>query len=159
PFRAFNYTHADRYSVTINQLIELVERLETILKYLLIEEGKTLNVNEYFSRWLNLLDNVPESEEKQLWVSTFEDVVPNEWSFGIEELLALVYLSASNKEDGKTTIYDISRLQEVILSDKHHQKLHLTNVTQLNFPEKHQTTITNLFTYNELKQILNGATT
>src|SRR5699024_7586022 len=158
PFRSFNFIHTDRYSVTINQLIELVERLEITLRYLILEDGKTLNVNDYFARWLNTLENVPKSERKQLWVTVFEEAVPDEWSFANEELLALIYLLASNKSNEQTTIYDISRLQEIILSNKHTQKLHLTNITQLNFPEKHKTTITDLFTYNELKEILNEST-
>src|SRR5699024_8689291 len=158
PFRSFNFIHTDRYSVTINQLIELVERLEITLRYLILEDGKTLNVNDYFARWLNTLENVPKSERKQLWVTVFEEAVPDEWSYANDELLALIYLLASYKLNEQTTIYDISHLQEIILSNKHTLKLHLTNITQINFLEKHKTTITDLFTYNELKEILNEST-
>lgn len=158
PFRTFNYTHSERYSVTINQLIDLVEQLEKIAHHLILEEEQTLNVNEYFSRWLKILANIPDSDRKQFWKSVFEETVQDEWNFAIEELLSLIYLLASNKSSEEKTIYDISRLQEFTLLQNHNKTLHLTNITQLSFPENHKTTITHFFSYSELKEIINGTT-
>mgnify|MGYP006928713477 CR=1 FL=1 len=152
PIRTFSFLHQEKYDVTINQLIELVTYLETVCERLLINEEETINVNAYFDRWKTFLETLDESEETKFWQEVFEERLPEHWSFSNEELLALIYLLASQKSKDKINhVYDISRFQEIIINHRKNRRLHVTNLTQFNFPEIHKTPISDFFNHRELK--------
>lgn len=153
PFRTFSFLHQERYDVTIHQLIELVDQLEKICKSILLEEYETLQVNDYFERWEKFLEEVDESEQKTIWKKIFQEKLPEQWEFAIQELFTLIFLLASSQVNGKTEVYDISRLQEYIIQNNTDKRLHITNLTQLNFPERHKTPLSDFFSHSELKEL------
>lgn len=152
PFRTFAFLNSDRYQITINQLLELVDLLERFCKYLILEENATMNVNEYFKRWVAILERqLGNREDMDAWKGLFLKEYPDTWEFAIQELLQLLYLRISAKTDKKRKIIPISAVQEMILDKNHLQPLHLTNLSHMNFPESYSTSFTDLFTYSELK--------
>ena len=153
PFRAFAFLNQDRYEVTIHQLIELVEKLEQTLKYFLIEENETINVNEYFSRWKSYLEQHINGEGISFWIEVINTRYPEDWNFAIEELLQLIYLEVSSVSDEKQTIRSMDSVLEIILEEST-PSLHITNITQMNFPEKYRTSISEFFDYTEIKECI-----
>ncbi|GFZ75998.1 hypothetical protein GCM10010978_17150 [Compostibacillus humi] len=154
PFRTFPYLNADRYQVTIHQLIELVAFTEKLCKNLLLEENDTCNVNEYFTRWKTVLNQrIKDTEQKELLNKVFHEKYPQHWEFSIRELLQLLYLNISRVTEVKKVIRSLPLIQEEMIERKE-STLHLTNLTQMNFPEKHKSVLSNIFTYTDVKRCI-----
>lgn|GEM_PF-2940597 len=155
PFRAFSFLHQERYEITIHQLVELVIQLEKVCKFLVIEEERTINVNDYFKRWQHVLNNASDNESKGSIEKLFQQSYPDNWEFSIPELLSLIFLEAESLIERDREIYPESRLQEFMLNDREIESLHITNLTFLNFPQIHHTPISEFFDYRDLKELIN----
>lgn len=154
PFRAFSFLNQTRYEITIHQLFELVVVMENVLKSFLIEENGTKNVNEYFNRCKTFIDHkIQDSEEKEFWSNIFENKYPDDWEFSIREMLDLIYLEVSSLTDDTKKVRNINSIQEIIFEENTHS-LHVTNITQMNFPEKLHTKISDFFDYTEFKKCI-----
>lgn len=155
PFRTFSFLNQDRYQVTINQLLELVELTEKICRYLILERNETINVNEYFKRWENIYDKqIEETDKNRQWKQIMTKKYPDHWEFATEELLQLLYLNISAVTEKEKKIKPLSAVQEIILEREQSGSLHLTNMTQMNFPESRFASIPDFFTYTELKELI-----
>lgn len=156
PFKSFSYLNQDRYDVTIHQLIDLVDVLEKTLKFLLLGENSTMEVNEYFGRWQVFIEELEESEQKAFWWDIFNMTYPEDWKFSIHELLQLIYLEAASRVKEKK-IRSLASIQEVILHPNH-EALHITNLTQMNFPERHHVELSQFFTHTDIKNCVQAHT-
>ncbi|TMN23223.1 hypothetical protein [Lentibacillus cibarius] len=158
PFRTFSFLHSERYDITIKQLINLVEEFERLCGYLLPSETEIVPVNTYFARWQETFRNRI-GYENQVWDQVFVERFPDDWEFSAPELLQLIYLTASNFKTKKTDIHSLPTLWEKMLDGNQNQTLHLTNITQMNFPERHSSTSPSLFfNHSEFKSMIQAVT-
>ncbi|OZU89630.1 hypothetical protein CIL03_00345 [Virgibacillus indicus] len=158
PFRTFSFVNQDRYLITINQLIELVNIVEKKCRLLISEENDLVNVNNYFSLWKEVLGKeIDESDVKEFWNNVFNVEHPSDWEFTIHELLQLIYLNAESNFDKDTKLLSLPSIQQKIIQSSNSTKLHLTNLTQMNFPESHQAVISEIFTYTDFKNCIHSA--
>jgi hypothetical protein len=153
PFRTFSFLNQGRYAVTTNQLIDLVRQLEKLCHYLVIEDGHTVNVNEYLKRWQNVLNKLEFKGKDNDWYKVFSARVSDTWEFAYPELLSLIYIIASERETERE-VYSISQLQEFVISGEEPDTLHITNLTLENFPETHKNVLSEFFDYSEIKQYI-----
>ncbi|WP_174612912.1 hypothetical protein [Virgibacillus ihumii] len=154
PFRTFAFLHTERYSVTIKQLIDLVGELERLCQYLLPNETELMSVNTYMERWQEVLQTIDEGDDKKVWEKIFNKRFPDDWKFEVPEFLQLIYLTASRYDKAESRILSLSLMQEKILQSNPKNALHMTNVTQMNFPEEHSNSLSAFFTHSELKEII-----
>lgn len=160
PFKAFSFVNQDRYQVTINQLIELVNHVEKVCGYLIPDETEAVVVNDYFNKWISLLEKeVEESNSKVFWRNVFNEKYPIEWEFAIHELLQLIYLSAGSKFELENKIQSLPAIQQQVVQSNQFSTLHLTNLTQMNFPESHKSVFSEFFTYTDLKECISSLET
>lgn len=152
PFRSFSYLNQDRYQVTIHQLMDLTDKLEKTLRYLLLEENAVIDVNDYFAKWKKFIEyESVESNDQRLWLDIFSETYPEHWEFSMQELLQLIYLEAAARVKENEKIKSVASVQEIILGENH-RHLHLTNLTQMNFPERHHAKLSEFFTYTDVKE-------
>lgn len=154
PFRSFSFLHQEKYEITINQLIDLVEKFEQICADLIIEEESSINVNVYFERWKEFIKKMDQTDESEFWNKVFSEQLPNEWEFAMKELLQLIYLIATTHHKRTVKVNDVSNLPALLFQVDKDEPLHLTNLTQHNFPEIHKTPISDFFDYTELKNFI-----
>lgn len=158
PFRTFSFLHGERYAVTIKQLIDLIEEFERLCSYLLPDEAELISVNRYFESWQNALHNTVGHEDDGVWERVFSERFPSEWEFAAPELLQLIYLTASRFDSTNANIHALPLQQEKNLEADKDKALHLTNITQMNFPEKHASnSLSQFFNHTDLKNIIQAA--
>lgn len=154
PFRSFAYLNHDRYEITYHQLVDLVHKLEQVLYELVLSENITMNVNEYFNRWKAFINReLFEEEQKKFWLNIFNRSYPDDWHFSINELLQLIYFEATIETEKYEKVKPFDFVQEIIM-DKSAHAIHITNITQMNFPEMHTAEKSSFFSHTDLKYII-----
>lgn len=153
PFRTFALLQRDRYEISIQQLLNLTYKLKSICQKLILEETETINVNEYFATWREFIKNSNYKYNEQI-MDIFSTKQPNDWNFSTPELLSLIYFLMDQLQEDRTEIYPLSRTQEFMIDNDQIKSIHMTNLTLFNFPESHETPISEFFDHTTLKELV-----
>ncbi len=136
PFRAFPQMHMSRYSITIRQLIECTKDLARKMNKLLLELDEKRNVKEYIQDLLNIYQSVNNdwlSEAKEKFEVLNKVTVPEDWTFGKEELFQFLSFYLGKKSNNHNIISNFDQLIGKVL---HGEDIHVTGLSFKTFPWK-----------------------